>query len=100
MRWVLALLLIAGCATPQTARFSGELVPVSSGFTVSRTNGLEIGFGRAAEGAIAAMEKLRGPGIVQGTTCRVIVWPDGLQAHFTSDFSGWKLGDASAGRLC
>ena len=100
MRAVLALLVVAGCTTPEKRLYPGDIIPVETGFAVTGSGGREISFGRAAPGAIIAMEKLLGQGRVQTGPCLVVTWRDGLQAHFTPDFSGWVKDGESAGRLC
>lgn len=118
----LAALALGGCAgaisePPQTS-VPGRLVLAQDGFGVAGTE-LEIGFGRAREGAVTAAAKLIGrqpSGATEGPGCTVVSWFDGLAMHFRGRaFTGWSVrpgdprltasGDGqvpqtSAGELC
>lgn len=101
MRAFLALLVLAACTTPEKRLYQGELVPDSTGFLVTGTNDLQISFGRATPGAIAAMIRVKGaPATTTGTECQTLTWPDGTQAHFDAAFVGWRTQTAGAGRFC
>ncbi len=106
-RWasLLALGLVAGCAGPTIPPPRPEaLVPGPAGLAVAGT-GLEIGFGRAQAGAVAATSRLLGPPSGRRAPCagpgEVVRWPSGLALHFPDGtLTGWERGGRSAGRLC
>lgn len=100
MRALALTVMLAACAAPQ-AQPSYQISLSSSGIEVIGT-GQEIGFGRTAPSAIAALTKVQGSDYrrVDQAGCFVLIWEDALGAHFTPDFSGWRLGDQSAGQLC
>lgn len=101
-----ALALLAGCAAaalPPAPR-PEALVPGPSGLAV-RGTGLEIGFGRAEPGAVAAAARLLGPPLgrvpCEGEPGTVVRWPLGLALHFPEGgLSGWERDGRAAGRLC
>ena len=119
-RWaaLAALALAAGCAGsagPPPPR-PEALVPGPSGLLVAGT-GLEIGFGRALTGAVAAASRVigppsgrvpcAGPNAAGGPSAagdgagEVVRWPFGLALHFPGGtLTGWEGGGRSAGRLC
>lgn len=89
---------------PPSAPQPEALVPGPAGLLVSGT-GLEIGFGRARLGAVAAASRLLGPPTSRitcdGEPGEVVRWPTGVALHFPkSGLSGWEQGGRSAGRLC
>ena len=107
LRWIglAALGLASACAGPPAGppRDPGSLVPGPSGLAVAGT-GLEIGFGRAQAGAVAAASRLLGPPSGRAP-CEgpgeVVRWPSGLALHFPdATLSGWEGDGRSAGRLC
>ena len=107
MRALAAALLLAGCAAqpavPPLSAGSDPLRPGPNGIAVAGTD-LEIGFGRAQEGAAEAVTRLVGPPDAQ-SPCpgggAVLVWPMGLAMHFPDGtFTGWAQDGRSAGRLC
>ncbi len=76
----------------------------AQGIDVGST-GLEIGFGRAEQGAIAAMTRLTGSQPQRGATpCPAVTsarWPDGAVLYFESGtFVGWSKDGETAGRVC
>ena len=102
------VLLLAGCAASgpppsATPPGAGALVPGPSGLLVAGT-GLEIGFGRAQAGAVAATSRLVGPPSGRepcGGSGEVVRWSSGLALHFPGGaLAGWERGGRSAGRLC
>ena len=105
-RWalLLALGLAAGCAGPAIPPRPDALIPGPSGLAVAGT-GLEIGFGRAQAGAVAAASRLLGPPSgrrpCEEGPGEVVRWPSGLALHFPAGtLAGWESGGRSTGRLC
>ena len=113
-RWtaLAALALAAGCTGSAGAPppDPAALVPGPAGVAVAGT-GLEIGFGRAKAGAVAAVSRLigppsgraacNGPSAAGGGPGEVVRWPSGLALHFPQGtLTGWERGGRSAGRLC
>ena len=107
MRAIALTLLAAGCAAPAAvpplSAGPDPLRPGAGGIEVAGT-GLEIGFGRAEEGAVEAVSRLIGPPGSRrpcGPDGAVVAWPTGLAMHFArGDFAGWEAEGRSAGRLC
>lgn len=99
---------MAGCAA-QAPVPPGRLVPSETGLDVEGSS-LEIGFGRAMPGAVAAASRLIGREPAsrsqRGPACHVVTWPNGLEMHALDNaFVGWNdptatNGRGSAGRLC
>ena len=97
----IAVLCLSACGPAPTGGSSarGDLLPAADGLRVGST-GLEIGFGRAQTGAVAAAAKLVGRqpeavttrdgcGPVRLTEVR---WRDGLTMSFrTGEFVGWRM---------
>ena len=107
MRAFAAALVLAGCAAPAAvpplSAGPDPLRPGPGGIAVAGTE-LEIGFGRAQEGAVRAVSRLVGPPQERGP-CRgggsVLRWSTGLAMHFPGgSFAGWTQDGRSAGRLC
>lgn len=87
--------LVAACSTPVDDR-PGPLVPGPGGFEIGAT-GLEIGFGRAEDGAIAAASRVIGSPPVrvsEPADCgglRTAHWVQGLSMTFRDRaFVGWS----------
>jgi hypothetical protein len=107
VRAALALLLLAGCAAPAVvpplSAGPDPLRPGPAGIAVAGTD-LEIGFGRAQDGAVTAVARLIGPPEAQAPCPGgggVVTWPTGLAMHFPGGaFAGWAQDGRSAGRLC
>ena len=105
-----AVCLLGACATTDTAGRGSDTPDVvldDRGLLAGRT-GLEVGFGRAPEGAVTAVSALVGTPPTTplsavptcGPEVAVISYPDGLTLTFTERmFTGWHLaGEASAYR--
>lgn len=96
--------LAAACtpvAAPELPSARGlTLVPGQSGLAVSPT-ALEIGFGRAEAGAVAAAARVQGrPAgrVEQLAGCTRYVWRDGLAMDFREGaFVAWRTGDGQSG---
>lgn len=107
---VLGLAVLSACAgtqTPQPPRGGPELVLGSEGLDVG-TTGLEIGFGRAPEGAIAAISGATGSRPVAdamradcgGANLREVRFDNGLSVYFRDRMLiGWSLSGMPEGRL-
>lgn len=100
-----AFALLAGCvAAPPPL----GIVPAETGIDVPGST-LEIGFGRAAPGAVDAVSRLIGSDPLQSVGppgCRVVRWRDGFELHARNGaFTGWRdararTGAAAAGDIC
>jgi len=97
-------LALAACAAPQpeeTPTVAGRIVPAATGLEVAGT-GLQVGFGRDYDGAVASVSKVEGaPVAMLPDACTVVRWDSGLEMHFTGrSFEGWLQGGATAGVIC
>ncbi|RBI84714.1 hypothetical protein DRV85_12250 [Rhodosalinus halophilus] len=95
----LAVLGVAACAAAPAPSPETRLRLAAQGFEVAGS-GLEIGFGRAPEGAEAAVSRLLGRApsdrIVRGD-CTAVRWAGGLEMRFRDRaFVGWH---ATPGKL-
>lgn len=97
-------LLLAACAAPvpETApAVAGRIVPAENGLEVEGT-GLEIGFGRYFDGAVAAVSRFEGPPVsIKRGQCATVRWASGLEMFFfDNSFEGWAKDGQSSGGGC
>lgn len=87
------ILTLAGCAAPVPPPGETALRLAAGGFDVAGT-GREVGFGRASEGAVAAVSRLLGSAPEARSPidgCETVRWAGGLELLFRdAAFSGWR----------